>query len=180
MKNAFPRNITTAQQATFAKLAKYLHSTSQLELGYSLTRQGDATTPRNIWPVTCPLCDPSSHLNNDTHGFDQHMPKKLKTIRYCPRRKIKNDRLTYGDSQLDNTENMINAHALYDHIRLYPDKCFMYACFELILDTLYPVMQRQMRKWCNPTNMTFPSLVHPSTERPRQRPGAIDVDVADD
>ena len=36
---------------------------------------------------------------------------------------------------------MLNAQELYTHIRLYSDRCFLHAAYELILDTLYPEMQ---------------------------------------
>ena len=129
---------------THSNLTTYFQTTSHLELGYSLARHSNNTTPQDIWPVTCPVCDPASHLQGDISHFDRHLPPTLKNIRNRPGIKIRNDKVTHGQSYLSNSENMLNAQDLYDHLRLYADTCFLYAAMEHILDTLYPNVQRQM------------------------------------
>ena len=103
---------------------------------------------------------------------------KLKRIRnYCPR-KIRNDKVTHGSSQLQRSENMLNAQDLYNHIRRYSDSCFLHTAYELILDILYPVMQQQMVNWCNPSLMTYPDVSPTTASRSRKRNNtAIDVDA---
>ena len=72
-----PHHLNTLQQGILAILATHLRTTSHLELGYSLAHVSNSTTPQNIWPVTCPLCDPSSCLQHDVSHFDFHLPMKL-------------------------------------------------------------------------------------------------------
>ena len=66
--------------------------------------------------------------------------------------------MTHGKCYLDKTENMINAQDLYNLIRLESAMCFLYALYELILNTLNSDTQQQMRNWCDAALMTFPAI----------------------
>ena len=79
MEHTLPKRLTPAQVMAYSNLFTCLQTTSHLELGYSLARQSNTTVPQNIWPVTCPLCDPASHLQGDISYFDRHLPPTLKT-----------------------------------------------------------------------------------------------------
>ena len=81
-------------------------------------------------------------------------------------------------SQLQRSENMLNAQDLYDHFRRYSDSCFLHAAFELIIHTLYPVMQHQMINRRNPALMTYPVLTSTKVGHSRKHTGAIDIDAA--
>ena len=72
---------------------------------------------------------------------------------------------------------MLNAQDLYDHVRRYSNSCFLHAALELILDTLYPIMQHQMINWRNTALMTYPVLTPTITSRSRKYMGAIDIDA---
>ena len=178
MLGRLPHHLNTLQQSILAVLSTHLRTTSHLELGYSLAHVSNSTTPQNIWPVTCPLCDPSSYLINDLSRFDFHLPLQLRKIRNCSARKIATDNITHGSAMLEQSENMLNAQDLYDHIRRYSNNCFLHAAYELILDTLYPVLQRKMINWRNPSLMHFPPATHVTHKSSRKRPNtAIDVDI---
>ena len=105
-----------------------------------------------------PLCDPASHLQGDISHFDRHLPTTLKNIRNCPGRKIRNDRVTNGQSYLYKSENMLNAQDLYSHLRLYTDTCFLHAALEHILYTLYPHVQHQMANGRETTRINYPPV----------------------
>ena len=158
MEHNLPKRLTPAQVMTHSNLTTYLLTTSHLELGYSLARHNNTTTPQDIWPVTCPLCDPASHLQGDISHFDRHLPPTLKNIRNCPGHKIRKDGVTHGQSHLQNSENMLNAQDLYDHIRLYADTCFLHAALEHILNRLYPDVQRQMTNERDITRIIYPPV----------------------
>ena len=109
-------------------------------------------------PVTCSLCDPASHLQGYISHFDIHLPPTLKKIRNCSGRKIRNDRVTNGQSYLYKSENMLNAQDLYTHLRLYFDTCFLHAALGHILDTVYPHVQRQMTNGREATRIDYPPV----------------------
>ena len=96
MEHTLPKRLTPAQVMAYSNLFTCLQTTSHLELGYSLARQSNTTVPQNIWPVTCPLCDPASHLQGDIS-----YTSNLKNIRNCPGNKIRNDKVTHGQSHLN-------------------------------------------------------------------------------
>ena len=118
MEHNLPKRLTPSQVMTHSNLTTYLQTTSHLELGYSLARHSNNPTPQDIWPVTCPLCDPASHLQGDISHFDRHLPPTLKNIRNCPENKIRNVRVTHGQSYLYKLENILNAQDMYTHLRL--------------------------------------------------------------
>ena len=102
-------------------------------------------------------------------------------IRNCSARKIRHDKITHVNSQIQNSENMLNAQVLYDHIRRYSSDCFLHAAYELILDTLYPVLQNKMIAWRNPSLMYYPPATLEAPNRSRKRSSkAIDVDAVMD
>ena len=68
----FPHHLNTFQQGILHHLSTHLRTVSHLELGYSLAHKNTSTTPQNIWPVTCPLCDSSSYLQSDIANFDHY------------------------------------------------------------------------------------------------------------
>ena len=174
----FPYHLNTFQQGTLHLLSTHLRTVSHLELGYSLAHKKTSTTPQNIWPVTCPLCDSSSYLQSDIANFDFRLPPKLMKIRNCSACKIRHDKITHGNSQLHNSENMLNAQDMYNHIRRYSNDCFFHARYELILDTLYPVLQNEMIAWRNPSLMYYPPATLAAPNRSRKRSSnAIDVDA---
>ena len=158
MASKLPQQLNPAQRDVMLQLVDYLKSTSLLELGYSLAGGGTSPTPKNIWPVTCPLCDPSSYLNGDMILFDAHLPPAIRKVRQLDARKKQTDRVTHSKTQLKITENMLHAQELYKHIRTYSNECFLHAAYETILDNLYPRVQHQMTPWRNPALMNFPSL----------------------
>jgi len=179
MLGHLPHHLSTHQQSILSVLSTHLRTTSHLELGYSLAHHSKSTTPQNIWPVTCPLCDPSSHQQkNDISHFDFHLPLQLRKIRNCSPRRISNDNITHRPENLEASENMLNAQDLHTHIRRYSNDCFLHAAYELILDTLYPHLQRQMTEWRNPSIMYFPPATTVTHNYSRKRTSkAIDVDV---
>ena len=154
-----PSTFTITQIMTFTNLVSFLQTTSYLELGYSLAKQGDDIDPRDVWPVTCPLCDPACHLQTSDPTHDGHMSSTLDQMRNCPTRKKNNDRITH-DHRLRKYDNMLNAQQLYTHIRLFSDKCFLHAAMELILDALYPELQAKMQNWRHRQEITFPPVAH--------------------
>ena len=156
LEHDLPKRLTPAQVMTHSNLTTYLLTTSHLEIGYSLARHNNTTTPQDIWPVTCPLCDPASHLQGDISHFDRHLPPTLKNIRNCPGSLIRKDSVTHGQSHLQTSENMLNAQDLYTHIRLYADTCFLHAALEHILNKLYPDVQRQMMNERAITRIIYP------------------------
>ena len=106
---------------------------------------------------------------------------KLVKIRNCSARKIATDNVTHGASQLQVSENMLNTQNLYDHIRRFSNDCFLHAAYELILDTLYPVLQNKMIAWRNPSLMYFPPATPVTLNRSRKRTSkAIDIDAVTD
>ena len=120
-----------------------------------------ATTPllRISGPLLAPFCDPASHLQGDISHFDRHMSTTLKNIRKCSGSKIRNDRVTHGQSYLHKSENMLNTQDLYTHIRLYADTCFLHVALEHILYKLYPDVQRQMTNERDITRIISPPPV---------------------
>ena len=146
MHTHIPSNFTIAQTMTFTNTAEFLQTTFYLELRYSITRQGNNIHPRDTWSVTCPLCDPACHLQRRNQSHDGHLSHALNQLRRCPTRKHNHDKLTHAHGHLRKNDNMLNAQDLYTHIRLYPDKCFLHAALELILDALYPALQAKMAK----------------------------------
>ena len=173
-----PHHLNTVQQSILHLLSTYLRTTSHLELGYSLAHKNDSTKPQNIWPVTFPLCDPSSYLQSDIANFDFHLLPKLMKIRNCSARKIRHDKITHGNSQLHNSENMLNAQDMYNHIRRYSNDCFLHTAYELILDTLYLVLQNKMIAWRNSSLMYYPPATLAAPNRSRKcSSNDIDVDA---
>ena len=79
MEHNLPKRLTPAQVMIHSNFTTYRQTTSHLELDYSLARHSNNTTHQNIWSVTCPLCDPASHLQRDISYFDRHLPPTLKT-----------------------------------------------------------------------------------------------------
>ena len=89
--------------------------------------------------------------------------------RNCSARKIRHDKITHGNSKLHNSEN---------NIRRYSNDCFLHAAYELILDTLYPVLQNKMIAWRNTLIMYYPPATLAAPNRSRKRSSnAIDVDA---
>ena len=163
MHTHIPSTFTITQIMTFTNLVSFLQTTSYLELGYSIAKQGEDIDPRDVWPVTCPLCDPACHLQTSDPTHDGHMSSTLDQLRNCPTRKKQNDKLTHDDHRLrkyDKYDNMLNAQELYLHLRLYSDKCFLHAAMELILDALYPALQAKMHNWRHRRDITFPPVEH--------------------
>ena len=103
--------------------------------------------------------------------FDDHLPPSLHRLRDLnPKTKLK-DRIAHKAHMLSTHENMLNAKEIYKHIRDYSDNCLLHAAYELILDTLYPKVQRQMADWRNPNLMKFPtSAKHSDRTRQRRNP----------
>lgn len=52
--------------------------------------------------------------------------------------------MTHGYINLNKSENILNTQDLYNAICLYSNTCFFHTDLELILDTLYLELQRQM------------------------------------
>ena len=72
---------------------------------------------------------------------------------------------------------MLNSQDLYDHIHRYSESCILHTALELILYTLYPVIQHQMINWRNPALIIYPVLTPTKAGRSRKRMGTIDVDA---
>ena len=74
---------------------------------------------------------------------------------------------------------MLHAQDMYNHIHRYSESCFFHQALELILDTLYPVMQHHMINWRNPALMNYLDLAPTTAGCSREHTNsAIDVDAA--